>query len=211
MILSVVSMTDYYLKKELKKIAPEILDVLKASGVDTSKYEQLLKAQAEEEQKRQEKRKNIPDVVKRKKKKQVKETRANEYKNAVERLQLKEDADDKIFTLEKIFSIAETIKTNKAEETQKQIYRLNDLMEIALKLNPKIIEQERRLKETVRKRQEILDKIDCGNCPQEIVALWRLRMLESIINVSAYTLFKLIIETMYDGKAFRQKPSLLRD
>ncbi len=197
-------MIDKYFQKQLKELAPELLEILKERGVNVSKYEKILQEQREEETKRKTERATAPRRQKSKVKKQITEQREKDFSKAIRRTQLKEDADDVAPLMEKAINIADVIHNERREREQKRLETLNELTRLALTLNPAILEQAEQRREQARKRQEIIDKVKSGEYAKQVMDYWRAKMLASIKEQTPYMLFKILVE-MTGYKDHRRK------
>lgn len=197
-------MIDKYFQKQLKELAPELLEILKERGVNVSKYEKILQEQREEETKRKTERTTAPRRQKSKVKKQITEQREKDFSKAIRRTQLKEDADDVAPLMEKAINIADVIHNERREREQKRLETINELTRLALTLNPAILEQAEQRREQARKRQEIIDKVKSGEYAKQVMDYWRAKMLASIKEQTPYMLFKILVE-MTGCKDHRRK------
>ena len=147
-------MIDKYFQKQLKELAPELLEILKERGVNVSKYEKILQEQREEESKRKTERATAPRRQKSKVKKQITEQREKDFLKAIRRTQIKEDADDVVPLMEKaINNIVDVIHNERREREQKRLETLNEITRLALILNPAIFKQAQQHREQAKKRQ----------------------------------------------------------
>lgn len=197
-------MIDKYFQKQLKELAPELLEILKERGVNVSKYEKILQEQREEETKRKTERTTAPRRQKSKVKKQITEQREKDFSKAIRRTQLKEDADDVAPLIENAINIADVIHNERREREQKRLATLKELTSLALTLNPAILEQAEQRREQARKRQEIIDKVKSGEYAKQVMDYWRAKMLASIKEQTPYMLFKILAEKI-NGKCFQRK------
>lgn len=198
-------MIDKYFQKQLKELAPELLEILKERGVNVSKYEKILQEQREEA-KRKTERATAPRRQKSKVKKQITEQREKDFSKAIRRTQLKEDADDVAPLIENAINIADVIHNERREREQKRLATLKELTSLAITLNPAILEQAEQRREQARKRQEIIDKVKSGEYAEQVMDYWRAKMLASIKEQTPYMLFKILAEQI-NGKCFqRNKP-----
>lgn len=199
-------MIDKYFQKQLKELAPELLEILKERGVNVSKYEKILQEQREEETKRKTERATAPRRQKSKLKKQITEQREKDFSKAIRRTQLKEDSDDVAPLIENAIYIADVIHNERREREQKRLATLKEITSLALTLNPAILEQAEQRREQARKRQEIIDKVKSGAHAKQVLDYWRAKMLASIKEQTPYMLFKILVEQI-NGKCFqRNKP-----
>lgn len=186
-------MIDKYFKKQLKELAPELLQVLKENGLNVAKYEKILQEE-QEEKKRKKEYSPPPQRQKNKIKKQITLQRKKSFVKEVRRIQIKEDADDVVPLLKNASNIAKEIQTERREQERKRLETLNELTRLALTISPGKLKQAEQRREQARERQEIIDKVKRGESKKEVMDYWRAKMLTSIKEQSPYIIFEILVK-----------------
>ena len=187
-------MIDRYFKKQLKELAPELLEMLKERGVNVAKYEKILQDQREEKNKQKENREITPRRQKSEIKKRIKENREKDFAKAIKRIETKERADDLLVEIEKTANVAVFIQKERQERERNRLETLNELSQLAQTLNPTILEQVEQRQKQARERQKIIEKVKRGEYSKQVIDYWRKKMISSIQAITPQMLFNILVE-----------------